>query len=49
MSKLARSDEPKVNQFQIKLNIQMSNRFLEFGIMESVGISKNIWLRRVES
>ena len=49
MSKLARSDEPKVNQFQITLKIQMSDRFLEFGIIECVGTSKNIWLRRVES
>ena len=36
MSKLARSDEPKVNQFQIMLKIQMSDRFLEFGIIEGV-------------
>jgi len=36
-------------KFQIKLKIQMSNRYLEFGIMEVVGISKNIRLRRAES
>jgi Fe2+ transport system protein FeoA len=27
-------------KFQIKLKIQMSNRFLELGIMEGVGIEK---------
>jgi len=40
MSKLARSDEPKVNQFQIKLKIQMSNRFLELGIMKVLAYRK---------
>jgi hypothetical protein len=32
----------------MKLKIQMSNRYLEFRIIEGVGASKNIWLRRVE-
>jgi len=36
-------------EFQIMLKIQVSDRFLEFGIIEGVGISKNIWLRRIES
>jgi hypothetical protein len=49
MSKLARGDEPRVNPFQIMLKIQMSDRFLEFGIIEGVAISTNIWSRRVES
>ena len=49
MSKPARSDEPKVNPFQVKLKIQIPNRYLEFGAIKGVGLSKNTRLRRGES
>ena len=48
MSKLVRSDEPKVNQFQIKLRVQMSNKFLRFGVVGGVYMLETIRVRRVK-
>ncbi len=46
--KLVRSDEPKVNQFQIKLKVQMSNKFLRSGVTGGVYMLVTIRVRRIE-